>query len=62
MKHKTEMIKRANQIAKGFFYSDDKCKIAWQPFEEWNDSELKNEVNNLTESIYKAMLWVQNET
>jgi hypothetical protein len=62
MKHKTEMVKKANEIAKGFFYSDSDCDTAWQPFEDFSESELKTEVRSLTESIYNAMLWVQNET
>ena len=61
MKHKTELLRKASQIAKGFFYSDSDCDIAWQPFEDFSERELKNEVRILTESIYKAMLWAQND-
>lgn len=59
MKTKEQMKRRAIAIAEGFFYSDDDCETAWQPFEDYSRSELKQEAKNLSEVIYKAMQWSQ---
>ena len=58
-KSKEQMKRRAIAIAEGFFYSDDECTIAWQPFEGYSRAELKQEAKNLSEVIYKAMQWSQ---
>jgi hypothetical protein len=59
MKTKEQMKMRAIAIAEGFFYSDDDCVEAWEPFEHYSRSELKQEAKNLSEVIYKAMQWSQ---
>lgn len=59
MKSKEQLKRRAIGIAEGFFYCDDECRIPWEPFENWPRSEVKEEARNLSELIYKSMLWAQ---
>lgn len=59
MKTKQQMRGRAQRMAEGFFYCDDDCDFAWQPFEDFSPSELKLQVDDLAESIYQAMIWSQ---
>ena len=59
MKTKDELKARARGIAEGFFYCDDECEIAWQPFEDYPDRFISEQVDDLTETIYNAMLWAQ---
>jgi hypothetical protein len=59
---KEEMKARAWGIAEGMFYSDDDCEYAWQPFEDWDDAELRELVSDVANSIFNAMVWAQGES
>lgn len=59
--NKEQMKARAWGIAEGFFYSDDECEEAWQPFEDWSDSSIAREVHNMAHTIFNAMLWAQGD-
>jgi hypothetical protein len=59
MKTNSELLAYAYGIAESHFYSDDECEIPWEPFENSEKEQIDEEVNNLAESIYNAMLWAQ---
>ena len=59
MKTKDELKARALGIAEGFFYCDDECETAWMPFEDWNKNLLDDQVQDMAEVIYQAMVWAQ---
>ena len=59
MKTNSELLAHAYGIAESHFYSDDECDIPWEPFENHDKEQIDEEVNNLAESIYNAMLWAQ---
>ena len=60
MRTKDEMRKYARGVAEGLFYSDE--DTPWEPFEHWPKGQLEEEVDNVTISIYYAILWVQEES
>lgn len=57
MKTNSQLLERAYGIAESFFYCDDKCEIAWEPFEHWEQDELREQVHDLAQSILRAMEW-----
>lgn len=56
-KSNSELLERAYAIAESHIYSDDECKIAWEPFEYWEQDELQQQVHDLAQSILRAMEW-----
>lgn len=52
---------RAYAMAEAFFYSDDECEIAWEPFEHLDDQEIQSELNNMANHIYIALVWAQGD-
>lgn len=58
---KEEMKVRAWGMAEAFFYTDDECEYPWQPFEDWHESSIEREVDNLAMTIFNAMLWAQGD-
>jgi len=61
MKTNSQLLERAYAIAESHFYSDDECQIAWEPFEDWEQDELQDQVHELAQTILLAMEWAQNE-
>ena len=61
MKTNSELLERAYGIAESHIYCDDDCDIAWQPFEDFDEEELKDMTHDLAQSIYQAMLWAQGD-
>ena len=61
MKTNSELLERAYGIAESHIYCDDECEIAWEPFEHFDEDELRDHVNDLAQSIYHAMLWAQGD-
>jgi hypothetical protein len=59
MKTKDELRTRARAIAESYFYSDDDCEIAWEPFEDYPDGWLQENAGELEYLIYQAMKWAQ---
>lgn len=57
MKSNSQLLERAYAIAESHFYCDDECKIAWEPFEYWEQDELQEQVHELAQSILLAMEW-----
>ena len=58
-KSNSELLERAYAIAESHIYSDDDCEIAWQPFEDFSDDELKAMTHELAQTILLAMQWSQ---
>lgn len=59
MKTKDELKQYAEGLAEGFFYTDDSCTTAWQPFEYETPAEIRRECKLLAQRVYDAMLWAQ---
>jgi hypothetical protein len=59
MKTNSQLLERAYGIAEDFFYADDDCQIAWEPFEDWEKDELQDQVHALAQTILLAMQWSQ---
>jgi hypothetical protein len=59
MKTNSQLLERAYAIAESHFYSDDECQIAWEPFEDWEQDELQDQVHALAQTILLAMQWSQ---
>lgn len=51
-----EIKKYAYGFAEGFFYADD--DIPWEPFEDWDDEDIREQVNIMAASVVKAMIWI----
>ena len=59
MRTNSELLERAYGIAESFFYCDDECEIPWEPFEHFEDEELKDQLHDLAQTILRSMLWAQ---
>ena len=59
--NKEQMKARAWAIAEQHFYCDDECEIAWEPFEHWDYEDLQEEVADMANRIFNAMIWAQGE-
>jgi len=59
MKTNSQLLERAYGIAESHFYADDDCQIAWEPFEDWEQDELQDQVHELAQTILLAMQWSQ---
>ena len=58
MRTKDEMEAYARGLAEQFFYSDDEY-TPWEPFENWHNADIEEEVENLAGLLCLAMVWVQ---
>ena len=43
---------RARAIAESHFYSDDDCDIPWEPFEDWPDEDIREQVEDMEKTIF----------
>ena len=59
--NKEQMKARAWAIAEQHFYCDDECEIAWEPFEHWDYEDLQEEVADMANRIFNAMIWAQGD-
>jgi len=59
MRTKHEMEAYAQAIAEAHFYADVDDYTPWEPFENWPEEQLEDEVDALMAVIYNALLWVQ---
>jgi hypothetical protein len=50
---------RARAIAEMHFYSDDECEVPWEPFEDWPDDEIQEQVADMAQTIFMALLWAR---
>jgi hypothetical protein len=56
---KKELRKIANGIAESHFYSDDDCKTAWEPFEDYSSQWIKENCKQLADTIYFNLVRIQ---
>ena len=59
MKTDSALRTRARAIAESHFYSDDECEVAWQPFEDYPDAWIREQVRDLEKTIYNALKWIK---
>jgi hypothetical protein len=59
MRTNSELLERAYGIAESFFYSDDECEVPWEPFEDYPNEEIQEQLHELAQTILQAMLWSQ---
>ena len=57
MKTNEEIKQYARGLAEAHFYSDD--DTPWEPFENWDEDDIEEEIDNLAVAVYRAMLWAQ---
>ena len=50
---------RVRAIAESHFYSDDDCDIPWEPFEDWPDEDIREQVEDMEKTIFIALLWAR---
>ena len=50
---------RARAISESHFYSDDECDCPWEPFEDWPEDEIQEQVDDLAQIIFMALLWAR---
>lgn len=62
MKTNSELLERAYGIAESFFYCDDLCETAWEPFDHWEQEEIQEQVHELAQTILQAMVWAQGDS
>ena len=61
MKTLDEIKTRAHAIASMHFYSDvDEC-AAWEPFEDYDDEWIQDEIESMAEMLVISMLWAQSK-
>ena len=59
MRTKDEMREYARGLAEAIFYCDDECDTPWEPFEDWDEDTLEEALEDVAQSIFDAMHWVQ---
>ena len=62
MKTLAEIKTRAHAIASMHFYADVDDLTAWEPFENYDDEWIAEEIENMTEMLVVQMLWAQSDT
>jgi hypothetical protein len=59
MKTLTELKERAHAIASQHFYADVDDLTPWQPFEDYDDEWIQEEIESMAEMLVGQMLWAQ---
>ena len=62
MKTLDEIKERAHAIASMHFYADVDDLTAWEPFEDYDDEWIQEEIENMAEMLVGQMLWAQSDT
>lgn len=61
MKTLDEIKARAHAMASMHFYADVDDLIAWEPFENYNDEWIQDEIASMAEMLVISMLWAQSK-
>jgi hypothetical protein len=61
MRTLAEIKQRAQAIAEMHFYADPDSLLLWEPFQDYNDEWIADEIENMTEMLVKQMLWAQSK-
>jgi hypothetical protein len=56
-----EIKQRAQAIALMHFYADLDDLLLWEPFQDYNDEWIADEIENMTEMLVGQMLWAQGD-
>jgi len=59
MKTKTEIRKRARAIAEMHYYADVDGRQLWEPFEDYPEEWIREEIANMSQMLTRNMLWAQ---
>ena len=59
MKTLAEIKTRARAMAEMHFYSDVDDLTAWEPFENYSDEWIQDEIESMTDMLVISMLWAQ---
>ena len=59
MKTLAEIKTRAHAIASMHFYADVDDLTAWEPFEDYSDEWIQDEIESMAEMLVVSMLWAQ---
>lgn len=59
MKTKDEIKKRAYEVALMHFYADLDSLLLWEPFQDYNDEWIADEIESMTDMLVRQMLWAQ---
>jgi hypothetical protein len=59
MKTLAEIKTRAHAIASMHFYADVDDHTAWEPFEDYSDEWIQDEIESMAEMLVVSMLWAQ---
>ncbi len=60
MKTLAEIKERAHAIASQHFYADVDDLTPWEPFEDYDDEWIAEEIESMTEMLVGQMIWAQN--
>jgi hypothetical protein len=61
MKTLAEIKERAHAIASMHFYADVDDRTAWEPFEDYSDEWIQDEIESMAEMLVVSMLWAQSK-
>ena len=61
MKTLDEIKQRAHAIASMHFYADVDDLTAWEPFEDYDDEWIQDEIESMAEMLVISMLWAQSK-
>ena len=59
MKTLAEIKERAQAMAEMHFYADLDDNTLWEPFENYNDEWIAEEIENMADMLTRNMLWAQ---
>jgi hypothetical protein len=61
MKTLDEIKQRAHAIASMHFYADLDDLTPWEPFENYSDDWIQDEIEYMTDMLVGQMLWAQSK-
>ncbi len=61
MKTLAEIKIRARAMAEMHFYADVDDLTAWEPFENYSDEWIQDEIESMTDMLVISMLWAQSK-
>lgn len=61
MKTLAEIKERADAIASMHYYADVDDLTAWEPFEDYSDEWIQEEIKNMSDMLVGQMVWAQSK-
>jgi len=62
MKTLPEIQHLAATMAEMHFYADYEDKTAWEPFENYPEAWVEEQMDNMAEMLVRVMVWAQSDT